>query len=328
MYTTYRDTNWNSFQCDTNQEMERLMPSTRRNLSNQKIDNLISEFNNTISTLHTNHSTSIEILDSKFPLSGRTRNLYKMKHQWQKELKKIFHKCGNRLSREYAILSKQIQLLKVIIKESVNIEQAKHFSSRLENIKPGPSAFKEIYRISGKRKSPFYQRIIHNNNIITNTNEIVELFQNHFSSTFQHSSPQQPVADLDARISSVTGAVPEHIYSFDSSFQSLNNTYSFHFIKAGEVRNFVNNINNKKSCGPDGLSNFITKNLPETAFTFLTIIFNNCINNGYFPTAWKAAKIIPIKKKTDSETVSDFRPISLLSNIGKVLERIRLKKAS
>ena len=44
------------------------------------------------------------------------------------KFKKIFHRTGNRPSPEYNLISKQIQLLKTIIKELVNLEQTKKFN--------------------------------------------------------------------------------------------------------------------------------------------------------------------------------------------------------
>lgn len=69
------------------------------------------------------------------------------------------------------------------------------------------------------------------------------------------------------------------------------------------------------------MSNFLIKKFPSKAFEYLTIIFNNCINNSYFPDVWKIAKICPIPKKPGNFDIGNIRPISLLSNVGKLLER-------
>lgn len=92
------------------------------------------------------------------------------------------------------------------------------------------------------------------------------------------------------------------------------------------IKDITKKINNKKSSGFDGISNFLIKKFPDSTLRLLTIIFNNCLNNGYFPSSWKSAKIIPLKKKANSDNVEDYRPISLLSNIGKILEHVIKKK--
>ena len=53
-----------------------------------------------------------------------------------------------------------------------------------------------------------------------------------------------------------------------------------------------------------------------------TILFNNILNNIYFPwKSWKSAKVIALKKKgNDISNPSNFRPISLLPNISKIFE--------
>lgn len=53
-------------------------------------------------------------------------------------------------------------------------------------------------------------------------------------------------------------------------------------------------LNNKKSSGEDGLSNYIIKKLLFWEIT--RIIFNNCMANSYFPRMWKKAVILPIPK--------------------------------
>lgn len=52
-----------------------------------------------------------------------------------------------------------------------------------------------------------------------------------------------------------------------------------------------------------------------------TVIFNNAINNMYFPTIWKIAKVIAIlKKDKDKNAPASYRPICLLPCISKVYE--------
>ena len=55
----------------------------------------------------------------------------------------------------------------------------------------------------------------------------------------------------------------------------------------------------------------------------ITQFFNSCLRYGYFPKNFKEAKVIPIKKSNkQSHSALSYRPISLLSSISKMLERI------
>ena len=321
-YTSYKNTNWTLFQRAMEDASFSLLPSENRNIQNHEIDRLLNEFNSNLITVHNNHSEKIELKNNKLPLSENIAKFFKVKHRWQKELKKIYHRTGNRLSQEYNILSKQIQLLKTIIKELVSIEQAKNFNSKLEKIKPGPSAFKEVYQVLGKRKSTFCKSICVNNTIISNEAEISEHFRDYYATVYSENIPERSIADIDARISSCVDVIPQHIYSFDGLFNSAENHDVYHFTNVESVKGIISKLNNKKSSGMDEISNFLIKKLPDTAIKLLTIIFNNCINNYYFPAMWKSAKIIPLKKKENSNNIEDFRPISLLSNIGKIFEHV------
>jgi len=53
----------------------------------------------------------------------------------------------------------------------------------------------------------------------------------------------------------------------------------------------------------------------------LTILFNRCLNEGIFPNIWKIAHVTPLHKKGPENLCNNYRPVSLLSCVGKVLER-------
>lgn len=54
----------------------------------------------------------------------------------------------------------------------------------------------------------------------------------------------------------------------------------------------------------------------------LAHIFNVCMNTGIWPNALKAAEIIPIFKSGNKQLPSNYKPISLISNIAKIMEKI------
>ncbi|XP_076383724.1 uncharacterized protein LOC143260972 [Megalopta genalis] len=99
------------------------------------------------------------------------------------------------------------------------------------------------------------------------------------------------------------------------------------FTSVYELVSVLKKLNSKKSSSFDNIPNIVLKHLPPLYIHNYSIIFNNCLNRAYFPTAWKIAKLIAIKKKgKNSSDPSSYRPISLLPNISKIFE-VTINKA-
>ena len=78
-----------------------------------------------------------------------------------------------------------------------------------------------------------------------------------------------------------------------------------------------------KSPGPDKITNAMLTHLGNKAKTKLLGIFNNSWTKGKVPQEWRKANMVPILKKgKDKKNVSSYRPISLTSCTGKLLERM------
>ena len=94
-----------------------------------------------------------------------------------------------------------------------------------------------------------------------------------------------------------------------------------------EVRTIIKKFKNMKAPGDDGIFYILIKKLPESSLSFLVDIFNKCFQLAYFPDKWKNAKVVPILKpdKNPAEA-SSYRPISLLSSISKLFEKVILNR--
>ena len=51
------------------------------------------------------------------------------------------------------------------------------------------------------------------------------------------------------------------------------------------------------------------------------MLFNNSLHQNIFPTDWKLAHVIPLLKAGDKSFLSNYRPVSLLSCVSKILEK-------
>ena len=84
----------------------------------------------------------------------------------------------------------------------------------------------------------------------------------------------------------------------------------------------ISGLKNSNAQGCDKISlRFLKDSLPVT-LSYITCIVNTSIVTGVFPTQWKHAIVVPIHKSGDVEDISNFRPISLLPVLSKILEKV------
>ena len=104
--------------------------------------------------------------------------------------------------------------------------------------------------------------------------------------------------------------------------QMLNSQIDEIQILTEDVQAVIHNLDTSKAVGPDLIHNKLLVAAGPVIIEPLTLLFNKSLNEGIFPDCWKVAHITPIYKlKGDRLDCSNYRPISLLSCIGKILEK-------
>ena len=97
---------------------------------------------------------------------------------------------------------------------------------------------------------------------------------------------------------------------------------SFQPVRVSYIQTLLGEIKCNKSCGPDNIMPKILKFSAPSIAVHLTKLLNLCIRTSKWPTEWRLSHMTPVFKKDIATSVSNYRPISVLSIIPKILEKV------
>lgn len=103
--------------------------------------------------------------------------------------------------------------------------------------------------------------------------------------------------------------------------ETLHPAFTFKEVTLIEVRDVIDALKNKKSKDPYGFDISLIKSVKNLIVGPLTRLINLCFKESIFPEALKKTVVTPIFKKGDPNNVSNYRPISLLPILSKILEK-------
>ena len=177
------------------------------------------------------------------------------------------------------------------------------------------NTWKLLRSIIGKSndKSSISEKFKLNNDIISDSKIIANSFCKYFSNignTFASIIPQ-PNKPFDTYL-------PKERASKKSIYLAPTDPF--------EILTLIKSLKPKKSTGHDNISALFIKNNKDTLSKPISIILNKSIESGTVPNACKIAKVVPIYKSKDKEQFTNYRPISLLPSVSKLLEKIVHKR--
>ena len=171
-----------------------------------------------------------------------------------------------------------------------------------------PSKFWKMIKSlsSGTRDTVLPNTLKLNDEIITEKKSMLDSLNQHFISSglLFEQEMKQDMSQVD----------------YSLSGENVLCDFDLALIAKEEVYNALIKLNTKKSSGPDGLDPYFLKIAAEHIAEPLTYIFNLTIETGIIPSVWKSAYVTPLLKGGDRSNPNNYRPISKLSALAKVLE--------
>ena len=102
--------------------------------------------------------------------------------------------------------------------------------------------------------------------------------------------------------------------------KNLSSTFSFENTYTDLVMKVTNNINVAKTCQVNDIQTKVIKINKD--ISAITDHFDYYIPNGEFPDEIKRADFIPVHKKNEKCNMTNYRPVSILTNISKIYEKL------
>ena len=174
--------------------------------------------------------------------------------------------------------------------------------------------WKHVRNISGNNNDRQIPKEINvENERICEGDEVIEKLNLFFSKISEKRVSEHPQQDLpfdfDKLTSYVNAKVPDNI------------KFTIPLMKNTDLISIIGSLDATKATGLDGITPKILKKSADIVNPSLLKIINISISTGQFPDLLKVAKIIPIHKSGAQDDPANYRPISILSIISKVIEK-------
>ena len=238
-------------------------------------------------TLCDKYIPKIKIKESFQPpwFNSEVFRLNKKKESFRKQFKQS---NDQRHYRKFSSLRKQ---LKSLIKSKMRA----NFD---DDLNPNAITKKFWSSVKSASKSSRIPEAMHlGNTIRNNSEEIANLFNQHFYDQFSDRST----------------------YEIDIDFSD--DLFSDFALDERNIYDALKNLNPDKSKSPDNIDGLLLKNCAQSISYPLTILFNISFRTGSLPTEWKMPNIVPVYKKGDKNCIKNYRPISLTCIVSKIFEK-------
>jgi len=184
-----------------------------------------------------------------------------------------------------------------------------HYSNKFQQAQGNLSKTWEIIKklINPDQSKKPINEIKLDNNTITDTKVIANKFNEYFTNVGPLLANKIPVVSGDP-LKFIPGDFSKSMALYETD--------------PSEIIHIAQQLKTSTSKGHDGILPYVIKQTIDVIATPLSIIFNLSLKNGIFPDELKIARVVPIYKSDSKTVISNYRPISILPFISKILERL------
>ena len=223
-------------------------------------------------------------------------------------------KVKNRLARLYyrypLTYGTEYRKVRNKLTNSIRKSKKEYFNKKFrENSGDAGGTWKVINSILKHNKNKCNDRlneIIIDNEHFNTPKEIAEKFNEHFSS-------------IGSKLANDLPGSPVHFSQFLGP--EVRSEFSFLPVSSQKIRSVINSFK-ECSAGIDEIPMKVIKLSVDLLIEPLMHIFNLSLQNGTMPSQLKISKVTPVYKNGKTNNVNNYRPIAILSSIGKIIEKI------
>ena len=242
-------------------------------------------------------------------ITKETKNLMSLRDQWKKVAKEISMSsrtpCQN---QSYAW--NQYKKYRNKVNNQKKHEEGKYKAEKLIEVAEAPGiVWKSAKAFMGWKTPGTPSQIKVNNELITSAKKIA----NHMNDFFI-----QKVIKIQSAMEATTFSVAKvrDIMEHKTCQAQLSH------VNVDKVKKILKNLSSSRSTGIDELDNFSLKLAGDYIAQPIHHIVCLSIIQSKFPCSWKVSKVIPLHKKDDKLERKNYRPVSILSPVSKVLEKV------
>ena len=184
------------------------------------------------------------------------------------------------------------------------------FKENARNIKRTWDTVREALG-TNRYRSRFSDSFREGNLIIRGSREVANGFNNFFSL-------------IGSELASRVTAATKHFSEFLG--ERIVSEFVFAQVTPQSLLDTAKKLKSKNSFGPDNSSSKLLKEILPVISNPLCYLYNLSFQTGFIPNRFKIAKVVPVYKAGDRHLFTNYRPISLLSSLSKLLEKIVAKQ--